>query len=130
LETAALSAAAARIAPRGLEFMSHASASVADKKKDYGSGYFGEWMQDEFELPAFRYTCDQVHDKKAVTEVNPGLLGSTEHVHQVGNDRIVAIASAFCSARVGHLGRQHRCCKQILRSFAAKSIGSGSHSFS
>lgn len=114
LETAALSAAAARIAPRGLEFMSHASASVADKKKDYGSGYFGEWMQDEFELPAFRYTCDQVHDKKAVTEVNPGLLGSTEHVHQVGNDRIVAIASNGGHVRV----RQDEGAPKFLNDYA------------
>lgn len=27
--------------------------------KPYGSGYFGEWISDEFGLPAFRYTCDQ-----------------------------------------------------------------------
>src|SRR5215469_1442798 len=114
LETAALSAAAARIAPRGLEFMSQASASVADKKKAYGSGYFGEWIQDEFGLPAFRYTCDQIHDQKAVTEVNPGLLDSTEHVHQVGNDRIVAIASNYGHMRV----RQDEGAPKFLNDYA------------
>ncbi|HLY16613.1 MAG TPA: hypothetical protein VKR61_05285 [Bryobacteraceae bacterium] len=29
--------------------------------KPYGSGYFGEWIEDEFGLPAFRYTRDQIH---------------------------------------------------------------------
>jgi hypothetical protein len=27
--------------------------------KPYGSGHFGEWIEDPFGLPAFRYTCDQ-----------------------------------------------------------------------
>ena len=35
--------------------------------KAYGSGYFGNWMEDEFGLPAFRYNCDQINDPKAVT---------------------------------------------------------------
>src|SRR6202034_4640018 len=64
------------------------------------SGYFGEWIQDEFGLPAFHYTCDQTKDPKAVTEVNPGILSATEHIHQVGNDRIVAIASNYGHVRV------------------------------
>ena len=100
LETAALSAAAARIAPRGWGFMSKASASASEQKKPYGSGYFGEWIQDEFGLPAFHYTCDQIKDPKAVTEVNPGILAATEHIHQVGNDRIVAVASNYGHVRV------------------------------
>ncbi len=66
--------------------------------KPYGSGSFGEWMEDEHGLPAFRYTCDQVNDKRAVTQVNPGILTATDHIHQVGNDRVVAIASNY-----GHL---------------------------
>ncbi len=66
--------------------------------KPYGSGSFGEWMEDEHGLPAFRYTCDQVNDKRAVTQVNAGILTSTDHIHQVGNDRLVAIASNY-----GHL---------------------------
>ena len=61
----------------------------------YGSGSFGEWIEDEFGLPAFRYTCDQVHDPKAVTAVKPGILSSTDHIHQVGNDRLVAVVSNY-----------------------------------
>ncbi len=68
--------------------------------KPYGSGYFGEWIEDEFGLPAFRYTCDQVNDPKAVTQVSPGILSSTEHVHQVGNDRLVAIVSNYGHVQV------------------------------
>src|SRR5262249_42751680 len=34
------------------------------------------------------------------TEVNPGILSPTEHIHQVGNDRIVAIASNYGTVRV------------------------------
>ncbi len=63
--------------------------------KPYGSGYFGEWIEDEFGLPAFRYTCDQVHDPKAVTAVKPGILSPTDHVHQVGNDRLIAVVSNY-----------------------------------
>ena len=63
--------------------------------KPYGSGHFGEWITDEFGLPAFRYTCDQTKDLKAVTPVTPGVLSSTDHIHQVGNDRLVAIASNY-----------------------------------
>ena len=114
LETAALSAAAARIAPRGWGFMSEASASASEQKKPYGSGYFGEWIQDEFGLPAFHYTCDQIKDPKAVTEVNPGILAATEHIHQVGNDRIVAVASNYGHVRV----RQDEGAPKFLNDYA------------
>jgi hypothetical protein len=70
------------------------------RKKAYGSGYFGEWIEDEFALPAFRYTCDQISDPKAKTDFNPGILLPTEHVHQVGNDRIIGIASNYGTVRV------------------------------
>ena len=67
----------------------------------YGSGHFGEWMEDEFGLPAFRYTCDQTADPKAVTSVTAGgILSPTEHIHQVGNDRITAIVSNYGHVRV------------------------------
>ena len=69
--------------------------------KPYGSGHFGQWIDDEFGLPAFRYTCDQTMDPKAVTSVSPGgILSPTEHVHQVGNDRITAIVSNYGHVRV------------------------------
>ena len=67
--------------------------------KPYGSGAFGEWI-DEFGLPAFRYTCDQVHDPKAVTSVRPGILSATDHIHQVGNDRLVALAFNYGHVQV------------------------------
>ena len=76
------------------------NAQTNPSRQAYGSGYFGEWMEDEFGLPAFRYTCDQIHDPKAVTQVGPGILSSTEHVHQVGNDRLIAIVSNYGYVRV------------------------------
>src|SRR6516162_5975743 len=94
LESAAFTLGAATIAPRALSrSFQIADAARANANKAYGSGYFGEWIEDEFGLPAFHYTCDQTKDPKAQTEVNPGVLTATEHIHQVGNDRIVAIAS-------------------------------------
>jgi hypothetical protein len=66
----------------------------------YGAGHFGTWFEDEFGLPAYRYTMNQTADPRAVTEVQPGVLGRTEHIHQVGNDRIIAIASNFGHVRV------------------------------
>ncbi len=78
-----------------------AAAQAGTGQKPYGSGYFGEWIEDEFGLPAFRYTCDQTRDPKAVTEVSsPGILSSTEHVHQVGNDRLIAIVSNYGHVQV------------------------------
>lgn len=88
------------------EFVAFAQASKAGASasssgdKSYGSGCFGTWIADEFGLPAFRYTCDQIHDPKATTEVNPGILAPAEHIHQVGNDRIIAIASNYGHMRV------------------------------
>lgn len=79
----------------------------------YGSSHFGAWTEDEFGLPAFRYTCNQVSDPRAATPVQPGILGPTEHIHQVGNDRITALASNF-----GHVWvRQDEGCPKILNDF-------------
>ena len=64
-------------------------------QKTYGSGHFGEWAEDGFGLPAYRYTCDQVHDPAAITPVDPHWRRSTDHSHQVGNDRIVGVASNY-----------------------------------
>jgi hypothetical protein len=64
-------------------------------KKPFGSGYFGEWIEDEFGLPAYRYTCDQVNDPKAISPVNEFWRPKTEHLHQVGNDRLVGVASNY-----------------------------------
>jgi len=76
------------------------AAQAGPGQKPYGSGSFGEWIEDEFGLPAFRYTCDQTHDPRAVTQVGPGILSSTDHVHQVGNDRLLAIVSNYGHVQV------------------------------
>jgi hypothetical protein len=102
LENAAFALAATKMMPHDWGASTHDAIppAAADQKKAYGSGYFGEWIEDEFGLPAFHYTCDQINDPKAKTEVNPGVLAATEHVHQVGNDRLVAIASNYGHVRV------------------------------
>ena len=110
------------LAAAGLKFLPEAWALAADNHvavgnaavKAYGSGYFGNWIEDEFGLPAFHYTCDQINDPKAVTQVNPGHLSSTEHIHQVGNDRIVGIASNYGHVRV----RQDEGAPKFLNDFA------------
>ena len=63
--------------------------------KSFGSGNFGEWIEDEYGLPAYRYTCDQRREPRAVTPTNPVWRTSTDHSHQVGNDRLVAVASNY-----------------------------------
>ena len=65
------------------------------KEKAHGSGYFGEWIEDEFGLSAYHYTCDQINDPKAVSPVNEVWRSKTDHSHQVGNDRITAVASNY-----------------------------------
>jgi len=69
-------------------------------KKEFGSGYFGEWIEDDFGMPAYRYTCDQINDPKAITPMNDKWRSKTEHLHQVGNDRLVAVASNYGHVQV------------------------------
>jgi Glycosyl hydrolase 36 superfamily, catalytic domain/Glycosyltransferase family 36 len=88
---------------RGTIWPSHPAAHAdapAEHDFSFGSGNFGTWTEDEFALPAFRYTLNQTTDPRAVTDVRPGILGPTEHIHQVGNDRIIAIASNYGHVRV------------------------------
>jgi hypothetical protein len=115
LADSAKAAAAVKLLPEFLAFAQANRAATSNPQKPYGSGYFGEWIEDEFGLPAFHYTCDQAHDPKAVTEVNPGILSPTEHIHQVGNDRIVAIASNYGHVRV----RQDEGAPKFLNDYAA-----------
>lgn len=61
----------------------------------FGSGHFGRWETDEFGLPAYRYTCDQTRDPIAVEAVNEAWRSKTDHMHQFGNDRVVAVASNY-----------------------------------
>jgi hypothetical protein len=84
---------------------------------EFGSGNFGRWTEDEFGLPAFFYTLNQTTDPRAVTSVQPGVLTPTEHVHQVGNDRITAIASNYGHVRV----RQDEGCPKFLNDFDPES---------
>jgi hypothetical protein len=88
----------------------------ADGNPEYGSGNFGTWIEDEFGLPAFKYTCNQTTDARAVTQVQPGVLTPTEHIHQVGNDRITAIASNYGHLRV----RQDEGCPKFLNDVDAE----------
>lgn len=67
----------------------------AKPSKAYGSGYFGEWVTDEFGLPAYRYTCDQIRDPMARSPVHERWRGATDHTHQVGNDRLIAAVSNY-----------------------------------
>ncbi len=69
-------------------------------KKEFGSGYFGEWVKDEFGLPAYRYTCDHLNDSKASSPVNEEWHPKNEHMHQVGNDRLVGVASNYGHVQV------------------------------
>jgi hypothetical protein len=93
------------------KFLGTAIGHAATGREDaYGSSNFGSWIEDEFGLPAFRYTCNQTTDPRAVTQVQPGVLTPTEHVHQVGNDRITALASNYGHVRV----RQDEGCPKFL----------------
>jgi len=55
-----------------------------------GNGNFGEWITDEYGLPAYNYTCNQLTERIAKTETTYGY--STDHFHQLGNDRLMATA--------------------------------------
>ena len=70
-------------------------AATPKDPKAYGSGYFGEWITDQFGLPAYRYTCNQIEDPKAQSPVHARWRGSSDHTHQVGNDRLVAAVSNY-----------------------------------
>ena len=88
----------------------HAPQAGAAPDPAYGSGNFGKWIEDEFGLPAFHYTADQTTNPHAVTDVQDGILSPTEHIHQVGNDRITALASNYGHVRI----RQDEGCPKIV----------------
>jgi len=69
--------------------------SSEGNSKSFGSGHFGEWITDQFGLPAYHYTCDQITDPKAVYPVHKQWRVATDHTHQVGNDRLVAAVSNY-----------------------------------
>ncbi len=74
--------------------------SAANEINDYGSGHFGKWITDSFGMPAYDYTCNQTTDPKAFLPLNKAWRSPTDHIHQVGNDRIVAIASNYGHVQV------------------------------
>lgn len=96
LQTSVAAALAARLRSRA----ALAAPAPQDATPPYGSSHFGQWTEDEFGLPAFAYTCNQTTDPHAVTPMNAGILSNTEHIHQVGNDRITALASNYGHVRV------------------------------
>jgi len=61
----------------------------------FGSGNFGTWETDEFGAPVYRYTCNQLTNPIAVTRVNPDWISPTNHMHQIGNDRLVGVVSNY-----------------------------------
>ncbi len=83
------------IAHDALDATTRASKMDKDGAKAFGSGDFGEWITDDFGLPAYRYTCDQISDPKARTRVHKEWRAETDHTHQVGNDRLTAAVSNY-----------------------------------
>jgi hypothetical protein len=96
LERVGLVAAGSLLDPRGVAGEHSTQISThSDSAKQYGSGHFGEWISDVFNLPAFRYTCDQTTDPKAATLTDASFRAPTDHTHQVGNDRVIAAVSNY-----------------------------------
>ena len=57
-----------RLAAEGVIHPSTVNAEPATPaSKPFGSGHFGDWFDDEFGLPAYRSTCDQITDPITVT---------------------------------------------------------------
>ena len=103
-------AVAGRLSASTLWQVDRGATAAGEPAPPFGSGHFGTWITDDFDLPAFRYTSNQTTDPRAVTPVQPGVLAPTEHIHQVGNDRITAIASNYGHVRV----RQDEGCPKFL----------------
>lgn len=94
------------LAPRTLATPTapHTSPIMQDPQQNateaYGSGHFGRWENDAHGLPAYRYTCNQLTDPLAVLPVDKVWRSPTDHMHQVGNDRLVAVASNYGHVQV------------------------------
>ena len=63
----------------------------------YGSGVFGQWIEDENGGPVYAYSLDQISDPRAIynATVDPYQRLPTDHLFQLGNDRLVALASNY-----------------------------------
>ena len=64
----------------------HAPAVI---NSSYGGGDFGRWIVDPFDLPAYRYTINEI---KSPMAEQAELAGATRAQHQVGNDHIKGMA--------------------------------------
>ncbi len=61
-------------------------------RNEEGSGAFGRWTLDQAGLPAYRYKLDQYRHKRAAFPHSEG-ADRRDHWHQIGNDRITALAA-------------------------------------
>lgn len=87
---------------------------AASADSSFGSGNFGTWEIDEFGAPVYRYTCNQLTDPIAITRVNPDWISPTNHMHQIGNDRLVGVVSNYGYVQV----RQDEGSPKFLNDFA------------
>ena len=85
---AALSAAPATASAAGPAPL-WADTTAADVNSTYGSGSFGQWGVDEWGLPVYHYTDDELTDPHAAQAESSG---SSAAQHQVGNDNIKGMA--------------------------------------
>ncbi len=61
-------------------------------RSEEGSAAFGRWTLDQAGLPAYRYELDQYDDPRAAFPNSEG-ADRRDHWHQIGNDRITALAA-------------------------------------
>ncbi len=70
--------------------------------KEYGSGKYGRWIEDEHGMPGFVYEANQYTIEEKMPMVNANALWSDyrNHVTQIGNDRVVLLLSNFGYVRL------------------------------
>lgn len=93
-------------------FLARGAAAAATRMRDaalpadysFGSGAFGRWQPDEFGAPFYNYSLDQLSDPRATyADLSPADARArlpSDHVFQLGNDRLVALASNYGTLRV------------------------------
>jgi len=66
-------------------------------KNNFGSGDFGKWINDEYDMPAYQYTCNQyqIPEKLPLTGKDSIWGDYRNHFSQIGNDRIIGLISNF-----------------------------------
>ena len=86
---AALACSAGALAAQPAVAAPTAEPARLDIASNYGSGSFGSWKVDRFNLPFYRYSIDP---ETAPQARQPELGGKTDAWHQLGNDHVVATA--------------------------------------